>query len=151
MTAFAIAEGQGAATWFAGALMVEKAAGGGFDLLDQTVPPAYAPPRHVHHVEDEAWYVLDGDVTFWCGEQTLQAGPGGFVFLPRGLEHAFKVGAGGARLLTMTFPSGFAEFVRAAGRPAEALEVPPAEPPDVAKLAEIAERFGIEITGPPPP
>lgn len=149
MSAFAMAEGQGAATWFAGALMVEKASGGDFDLLDQKVPPGYAPPRHVHHEEDEAWFVLAGDVTFWCGEKTLQAGPGGFVFLPRGEEHSFKVGADGARLLTMTFPSGFAAFVRAAGRPAERLEVPAPEPPDVLRLAEIAQRFGIEITGPP--
>jgi len=149
MTAFALADRDGVATWFAGALMVEKASGGPFDVLDQTVPPGYAPPRHVHHAEDEAWYVLAGEVTFWCGDATLQAGPGGFVFLPRGVEHCFKVGSEGARLLTFALPSGFAEFVRAAGRPAEALTVPPPEEPDVAALAATAARFGIEITGPP--
>lgn len=150
MPAFSVAEREGTATWFAGALMVEKASGRGFDLLDQTVPPGYAPPRHVHAEEDEAWYILAGEATFWCGEEELQASAGSFVFLPRGVEHAFKAGAEGARLLTFTVPSGFAEFVRAAGRPAEGLHVPPPEPPDPERLAQTARRFGIEITGPPP-
>ena len=147
---FVVAADEGRATWFAGALMIEKAAGGAFDLLDQTAPPGYAPPRHVHHDEDEAWYLLEGEATFWCGDETMQAGPGAFVFLPRGLEHGFKVGPAGARLLTFAFPSGFAGFVREAGRPADARVVPAPEPPDPARLAAIAHRFGIEITGPPP-
>ncbi|HEX6487728.1 MAG TPA: cupin domain-containing protein [Candidatus Dormibacteraeota bacterium] len=147
--AFAVADGEGRATWFAGALMVEKAAGGGFDLLDQTVPPDYSPPRHVHRHEDEAWYLLEGEATFWCGEQTLQAERGGFVFLPRGVEHCFKIGPSGARLLTFTFPSGFARFVEEAGRPAAELRVPDPEPPDPARLGAIAAGHGIDITGPP--
>ncbi len=102
------------------------ATGGSFDLLDhQTVPAGYAPPRHVHRHEDEAWYILDGEVTFWCGGEELHAGRGGFVFLPRDIEHTFKVGVSGARLLTIAVPSGFAAFVRAAGEPAHDRVVPP--------------------------
>jgi mannose-6-phosphate isomerase-like protein (cupin superfamily) len=59
---------EGQAIWFAGALMVVKAAGehteGRFALLDQRVGGGYATPRHVHRDEDEAWYLLDGDVAF---------------------------------------------------------------------------------------
>jgi quercetin dioxygenase-like cupin family protein len=140
---FLVLDGEGAATRFAGAEMVRKAAaeetGGAFDLLDQTAPPGYAAPRHIHRHEDEAWYLLEGEATFFCAGQMLHAGPGSFVFLPRGIEHTFKVGPSGARLLTFAFPSGFAAFVEEAG-----------DPEDAAALAPIAARHGIEITGPPP-
>jgi mannose-6-phosphate isomerase-like protein (cupin superfamily) len=152
--AHAVGDDEGAATWFVGALMQTKAAGaetgGRFDLLDQRVPPGYAPPRHRHEREDEAWYVLRGTATFWCGTDVLDAGPGSFVYLPRGVEHAFKVGATGARLLTLTAPSGFADFVAEAGEPAASLSIPEPGPLDEHRLAEIAARYGIIITGPPP-
>lgn len=146
---YVLADGEGTATWFVGALMVAKAEGA-FDLLDQLVPPNYAPPRHVHHREDEAWYVLKGAATFWCGAETLTASEGAFVFLPRGIEHTFKVGPEGARLLTMLVPGGFGKFVTEAGEPAMRLTVPDSGPVDPKRLAELASRHGIVITGPPP-
>lgn len=151
---YALAANEGAAFWFVGALMVRKAGGeetgGAFDVLEQTVPPGYAPPRHVHRHEDEAWYVIDGEATFWSGDLELIATRGAFVFLPKNVEHTFKVGASGARLLTLASPSGFARFVAAAGEEAGARIVPPAAAVDPVRLGEIAARFGIEITGPPP-
>ena len=153
-SAYVVPDGAGAATWFVGALMVRKAGpeetSGSFDMLDQTVPPGYAPPRHIHRREDEAWYVLDGSATFWCGDRQFNASQGSFVFLPKGVEHTFLAGAMGARLLTLAVPGGFAGFVEECGVPAARLTIPPPEPVDPAKLAEIASRFGIEITGPPP-
>jgi mannose-6-phosphate isomerase-like protein (cupin superfamily) len=151
---YVLPDGTGEATWFVGALMVKKAGsdetGGAFDLLDQTVPPGYAPPRHVHRREDEAWYVLEGDATFWCGDRKFDAPRGAFVFLPRGVEHTFLAGREGARLLTLAVPGGFARFVEECGVRAVRLTIPPEEPIDTAKLAETAGRYGIEITGPPP-
>lgn len=152
--AYVMKADEGQAFWFAGALMILKAAGdqtdGHFAFLDQHVPGDYAAPRHVHHTEDEAWYVLEGDVTFYCGNDTFTAGPGAWVFLPRDVPHAFKVGAKGGRLLTMSAPANFADFVRAAGKPAPQLVVPPPESPDIEHLASIAAKYGIEIVGPPP-
>jgi quercetin dioxygenase-like cupin family protein len=145
---------EGRATWFAGALMLRKAGGaetgGTFALLDQRVPPEYAPPRHVHHDEDEAWYILEGEATFWCGGQVLRANRGAWVFLPRNIPHTFQVGPHGARLLTFTTPAGFADFVDAAGEPAHRLDLAPVAPVDPERLATIAAKFGIEILGPPP-
>ena len=87
---------EGQAIWFAGALMILKAAGdrteGRFALLDQRVAGDYAVPRHVHHAEDEAWYVLEGEVTFYCGDETFAARPSAWVFLPKDVPHAFRVG-----------------------------------------------------------
>jgi mannose-6-phosphate isomerase-like protein (cupin superfamily) len=145
---------EGQAFWFAGALMQLKASGdqtgGQFAFLDQRVPGNYAAPLHIHHAEDEAWYVLEGEVTFFCGEETFAASAGSWVFLPKDIPHAFKVGAAGGRLLTFTAPAEFAKFVAAAGVPAPRLVVPPPEPMDFARLAPIAAQYGIEIVGPPP-
>lgn len=100
---------EGQAIWFAGGLMVLKATGehtdGRFALLDQRVPGDYTAPLHVHHDEDEAWYLLDGEATFSCGEDRFSAGPGAWVFLPKGIPHAFRVGPTGARLLTFSAPA----------------------------------------------
>lgn len=151
---YALAAEEGEAIWFAGALMVLKAAGeqtdGRFALLDQRVPGDYAVPLHVHHDEDEAWYVLDGEATFYCGDERFTAGAGAWVFLPREVPHAFRVGPAGARLLTFSAPARFAEFVRAAGEPAPARSIPPPAPLDVERLAAVAAQYGIEILGPPP-
>ncbi len=79
--------------------MVLKTAGehtdGRFALLDQLLPSDSAAPRHVHHEEDQAWYVLDGEATFHCGGEQLTAGAGARVFLPKGVGHAFRVGPKG--------------------------------------------------------
>jgi quercetin dioxygenase-like cupin family protein len=149
-----LADDAGSPFWFIGTLVVHKAAArdtrGAFDLVDQWLPAGFAPPRHIHRREDEAFYVLEGDATFWYGENELRAERGGFIYLPRGIEHALKVGHGGARLLTLTLPSGFAEFVAEAGEPARQRSIPAPGAVDTGRLAEIAARYGIEITGPPP-
>lgn len=144
---------EGRATWFAGALLVQKAANadtdGRFDLLDQTMPPRYAVPKHVHHADDEAWYVLEGEITFRSGDREIVAGPHSWVFAQRDVPHTFVVGDTGARALTFTFPSGFADFVAEFGEPAATLTVPPHAPIDEARLVEVAHRYGVDILGPP--
>lgn len=144
---------EGEAIWFAGALMVHKAGSeqteGRFDLLDQTMPPGYSVPKHVHHTDDEAWYILEGEIDFRCGEREIAARPGSWVFAPRTVPHTFVVGGTGARALTLTFPSGFAQFVSEFGVPAQSLTVPPPAPVDEARLVKVAKKYGCEILGPP--
>ncbi|HET8587191.1 MAG TPA: cupin domain-containing protein [Candidatus Limnocylindria bacterium] len=152
-SAYGLAEGEGERHWFVGALMVRKAGrtetGGAFDLLDQTMPAHYSVPRHIHRQEDEAWFVLDGDITFQCGDRQLHVERGGWIFAPRNVPHTFKVGNAGARALTLTSPSGFAEFVAEMGEPATELIIPRAAPVDEQLLAQVATRYGVEIVGPP--
>lgn len=152
--AYVLADEEGEAIWFAGALMVLKASSsqteGRFSMFDQRVPGGYTVPLHVHHDEDEVWYVLDGEATFYYGEERLTAGIGATVFLPKGVPHTFKVGPDGARLLTLSAPARFADFVRAAGEPALTRTIPAPAPPDVERLSAIAAAHGIEILGPPP-
>jgi mannose-6-phosphate isomerase-like protein (cupin superfamily) len=110
--AYVMKEDVGEAIWFAGALMILKAAGdqteGRFAFMDQRLPGQYAVPLHVHHSEDEAWYVLEGELTFFCGDKSFSAGPGAWVFLPKDVPHSFRVGAAGGRLLTFSAPADFA-------------------------------------------
>lgn len=64
------------------------------------------PPDHTHSTEDEIFYVLEGDLTFRCGDETLDVGDGGFVFLPRGIEHGYQIRSDRpARLLVVTAPA----------------------------------------------
>jgi quercetin dioxygenase-like cupin family protein len=155
---YVLSEEDGKDINFLGARMLTKAdaqdTGGKFCFFDQRVPPGYAVPRHIHHDEDEAWYILEGDVTFYCGDDAFTAGKGAWVFLPHGIPHTFKAGPAGARLLTMTAPGGFADFVAEVGHLAseEETEQAPAPPDEaaLAKLGEIAARHGIELIGPPP-
>ncbi len=151
---YSLADGEGDAYWFVGALLQRKAGGaetdGRFAMLEQTMPPRYAVPRHIHVEEDEAWYVLEGSITFYCGERVIEAVERTWVFAPRGIAHTFKVGGAGARALTFSFPSRFADFVAAAGEPAPELKIPPPVPVDERRLAQLAHQYGIEMVGPPP-
>lgn len=64
------------------------------------------PPDHTHGTEDEMFYLLQGDVTFRCGEQSYELTAGGFVFLPCGIEHGYTIrGKEQARLLAITAPA----------------------------------------------
>lgn len=106
--------------------------------------PGTGSPWHVHYNEDEEFYLLDGRVRFVCGDQQQIVGPGGFVFLPRGIPHGFEVvGDGPAHFLLMSTPGGFEGFVRE-------LSEPQPGPPDMAKVMADAGRYGLEILGPPP-
>ncbi len=131
--AFAVPSRQGEARWWLGALAVIKATaadtGGHLTVLDVTDPPGVEAPLHVHHKEDEAFWVLEGDVTFEVGGMTIQAGAGDFVFGPRDVPHRYKVGDSGSRMLFMLTPGGFEDLVRATSDPAPSRTLPAADHP----------------------
>ena len=120
---------------------------GGFGLIENVMPPGFEAPYHVHKNEDEAFYVLEGEMAFVCDGKWMTAGPGTYVFGPRGIPHGFKVtGAAPARMLLLASPGGFEQFVLELSEPLNA--APSA--PDMAKLAATAARFGVEVLGPLP-
>ena len=64
-------------------------------------------PGHTHRTEDEAFYVLKGSLTFRCGDEEFDVDEGGFIFLPHGIQHGYKLRDGGeAHLLVITAPAG---------------------------------------------
>jgi len=153
---YALGPGEGTATWFLGTLMTLKATGDttrhAFGLIEQVLPAGFAPPPHVHHGEDEAFYILEGHLTFTCGERMWEAPAGTFVFLPRGIVHGFRVAADQtARLLQFNTPAGVERMFLEAGEPARERALPPAGAPEVGKLLALTARYNVEIAGPQPP
>jgi quercetin dioxygenase-like cupin family protein len=146
---------EGEALWSFGGLARIKASGeatgGVVAVIEQLAPKGAGSPLHVHHREHEWFYVIEGELTFWVGGETIVASEGSFVFGPKDTPHTFMVSSDEARFLLVTEPAGFEAFMRAAGEPAQRPEIPPAptEPPDVAALTALAAEHGIEITGPP--
>jgi mannose-6-phosphate isomerase-like protein (cupin superfamily) len=110
-----------------------------------------ASPVHVHHRDDETFFVLDGELRVFAGDEEHIAGPGTVAVLPRRLRHAYVV-TSATRFLTLHTPSGFEQFAAEVGEPARALTLPPppAGPPDFAALAQAAARHQITILAPLP-
>ncbi len=147
---------EGPAVWFLGNRMTVKATaattGGAYGLLESWIPAGFSPPLHVHHREDESFWVLEGDMTMQCGGRLFRAPAGSFVFLPRDVPHTFVVeGLAPARMLTLLTPGGGEMFFVEGGRPADHDRLPEPARPDVQMLKRVGERFGIEIVGPPMP
>ncbi len=99
---------------FSGTTMVVRApadaTGGSYTLLEE-LPPLLDTSAHVHSREDETYYVLEGDHVFVCGGQEFEVGPGGVVFLPRGIPHAHRRRVQGVgRLLCLLTPAGLEGF-----------------------------------------
>ncbi len=92
---YALAREEAEALWFMGiptrVLATAEQTGGAFGLIEHVIPAGDESPWHVHHAEDEAFYVVEGQMTFLCGEQRVQAGPGTFVYGPREIPHGFRV------------------------------------------------------------
>ena len=147
--------GEGKALWAFDTLGTVKASadstGGVLGLIEQLAPRGSGSPLHIHTREDEWFYVIEGELTFWVGGETIAAPAGSFVFGPRNIPHTFVVSSDQARFLLGTNPGGFENFMAAAGVPAERLEVPPPAdgPPDVEAMTAAAASFGIQIIGPP--
>ncbi len=77
----------------------------GAAVLEYRTRRGEEPPNHTHPTEDEMFYVLEGALTFNCGDETFDLEAGGFVFLPRGVEHGYTIRSDGeVRLLVVTAP-----------------------------------------------
>ncbi len=138
-----------------GILAGSEETNGQFGLMEILGRKGLEPPRHVHHRDDEGFYVLEGEITYYVGEETYKAGPGTFVFLPRGVPHSFTFETDVIRKLAIIAPGGLVAHFRDPrfSEPAQALTLPPppAGPPDMAAFAEDLAGYGIEIVGPPGP
>jgi mannose-6-phosphate isomerase-like protein (cupin superfamily) len=158
---FALDPGEGEAWWWMGGLATIKATGeqtdGRYSLVEILVPefPKEEGLLHIHHFEDEGFYVLEGEMTFYVGERTIKARPGTFLFGPKDVPHAFTVESGPARLLFVLSPAGMEGLIREMGEPARSLTVPPQpeEPPDEAEMERLmasVARYGGRCWDPRP-
>ncbi len=152
--------GEGPGTWALGSLFEQLASGeetgGGFALSLVTQPPGAATPVHIHTLEDEAFYLLDGTMTYSADGELHRLARGSFIFLRRGLPHAFRVtGDSPVRFLAIASPGALMALYDEVGRPAGERELPPADQEqlmaDVHRWLEGAPRYGLSIVGPPLP
>lgn len=124
---------------------------GAYATFDAIVPPGSGSPPHVHHREDEAFYVLAGDFEFHVGGETVRLGPGGFLLGRRDVPHHFKnVGTTAGNLLITVTPAGFEGFFAEVGTRLESRASAPIAPTpaDFGKLAQTAPHYGVEIFAP---
>lgn len=125
----AVSGGEGEARWWFNGLAVVKAtaadSGGQLTILEITERPNVQAPLHVHHTEDEAFWILEGSATFEIGDQTIEARAGDYLFGPRDIPHRYSTGPDGCRMLFIFTPGGFEELLRATSRPAESRSLPP--------------------------
>jgi quercetin dioxygenase-like cupin family protein len=150
----AIRNDAGEARWWFGALAVIKATaadtGGQLSIVEVTEHPGAEAPLHVHHRDDEGFWILEGEVTFEVGDQLIEASAGDYVFGPRDIPHRFTVGERGCRMLFIMVPGGFEDLVRATSEPAPSrtLPPPPEEPPSPEELERtkaIVKELGYEL------
>ncbi len=151
---FILRANEGQAVWYTTLRMTLKATsestGGALSLVEALAAPGSAPPWHVHHHDDEMFYILDGSFLFKCGDERFEGGPSSFVFLPRRIPHSFKVvSETPARFLVLGTPAGIDQYFVDAGTPALEEGLRP-QPIDVQQMAAIATQYGMEILGPPP-
>lgn len=151
----ALGSEEGEAFWGFGSLITIKASaeqtGERFSLVELLTPGGVATPLHVHREDDETFYVVEGELTFYLGE----AGPrrtsaGSLAYVPGGVVHAYRVDSETARYLIVTTPQ-HERFLRAAfGDPAPSRTLPPEGPLDMERIMAAAQEYGVEILGPPP-
>lgn len=132
--------------------LAQAANADGLSIIEHRMAVDFGPPLHIHHDEDETFYILEGVFRFRLADEVSEASLGDTIFLPKGVPHAFRVvSPEGGRCLTMT--SGrFEAMVRAASRPADFVGLPeqvPPTPEQQAELATLCLANGIELIGPP--
>jgi quercetin dioxygenase-like cupin family protein len=150
----AVRSGEGEARWWFGALAEIKATaadtGGQMTIVEVTEHPGAEAPLHVHHRDDEGFWVLEGDVTFEVGDEIIEASAGDYVFGPRDIPHRFTVGDRGCRMLFIMVPGGMEDVIRATSEPAPTRTLPPlpeGEPSaeEIEGLKAIVREYGYEL------
>lgn len=142
---------EGEARWWFAALAVIKATaadtGGAMTIVEITEPPGAEAPLHVHHHEDEGFWILEGSVTLHVGDTVIEASAGDYAFGPRDIPHRYVVGPEGCRMLFICTPGGFENLVREMSVPAGSRTLPPPsdEAPDFERVAAIAKANGCEL------
>ena len=137
----------GEAYWVMGTLFTYLVTGaesdGSYFTLIVDMGPEAGPPPHIHHLEDEQFYVLEGQLTYSVGDQIFEVRTGDFIHIPRGTVHSFKNGSKPSRLFATFAPAGIEGFFREVGeRVDDRLKSPPPVTP-----AAIARLLSAESNG----
>jgi quercetin dioxygenase-like cupin family protein len=122
--------------------------GGAYCLIEACLAPGIGVPRHMHTREDEAYYVLSGELEVTVAGECYVLGAGDTLMAPRGIPHQLRNSGDQENHYLLVFsPSGFENFLKATAIPAPPDAVAPNEPPAVAvrNVHALAEEYGIEF------
>lgn len=154
-TTIARKAGEGTALWFLGGLYEIKVSGeetdGVLTVMEITTPPGYGPPPH-RHDGGEVVCVLEGTLTYHIGDEAVEGTPGSvFHIAPGTLEWFEPTGSTPLRVLVTYTPGGIDAFFREMGEPALGNTLPPplTAAPDLARIVEVAAKYGLHIEPPP--
>lgn len=125
--------------------LLSEQTGDSVAIFEEIVPVGSGTPFHIHHTSDEVIYIFEGEFTFKIGEQMVNRGAGAWIFIPRGVAHAWKnSGRGPGRACYIFTPAEGAkvfEELRLLQLPMPAIEP--------ATLEMTCRRYGYEMVGPP--
>jgi mannose-6-phosphate isomerase-like protein (cupin superfamily) len=145
--------GQGETFWLFGDFYAIKTTagqtGGAYSITEIESFPGNGPPPHIHHKEDECFYVVEGAFSVIVADRIYDVADGDFVRIPRGTPHTYKnVGAIPGKMLVILTPGGFERMWAELGRPGS-LNQPPKDddPSTLNRLLSLAAGYGLEICG----
>ncbi len=150
----AVRSDEGEARWWFGQLAVIKTtaddSAGQLTIVEITAPPGLEVPLHVHHRDDEGFWILEGDITVDVGDATIEAQAGDYVFGPRDIPHRYTVGNDGCRMLFIMVPGGLEDLIRATSEPAPTRTLPPPPeqeptPEQIERLKQVVKQLGYEL------
>jgi quercetin dioxygenase-like cupin family protein len=122
--------------------------GGTLSVLELHVLPQSGPALHVHHREDEWYYVLAGEFLFRVGGETHILPVGSSIWLPRDIPHVWaNTSAADGKLILTCQPGGFEKFFEEMGR--EMAKIPSDSAAADQRMNEIMAKYGMELLGPP--
>jgi quercetin dioxygenase-like cupin family protein len=105
-------------------------------MFDWTIPARFATGLHVHRVQEETFYVLEGECEWWVGEKRIRATPGTFLFIPPGVPHNItNVTDKPTRVLMTVSPPGHEHYFE------ELAKLAAQGSPDPKALADLRDRF----------
>lgn len=142
--------------WYHGYLMTYIATGadtgGQFTIIETwgRRDSGLLPPKHIHHNEEESFYMLEGEATFYVDDEPIYATPGSLVVLPRDIPHFFTIDSEEFHWLNIITPAGFETFFSELGEPARSMNLPPKPDGamDIPRVLEVSERHNVEIIPP---
>lgn len=151
--------GTGRSTWAMQSLfehLLEPGQSARLGVALVTQPPGVATPLHRHTQEAEAFYVLEGRLSYRAADETFELYDGCFIHLPQGMPHAFRIrGDSPARLLALTAPAGLLHLYDEVGIPAVEHRLPGADAltpeVEIPRWMEVGPSYGLEVVGPPIP
>lgn len=132
-------------------LITGEQTGGAYFIAEVSVFPGGYNPPHIHHREEESFYMQEGALTIQVGGKTQTASAGDFIRLPRGAAHSFhNTGNVDAKFLLVVAPAGLETFFEEAFYPVEDRSAarPPMTGEFMARVIEAASKVGLEFLPP---